>query len=201
MTAHPYSQLADRAERVALVVLLGFLAYRLAPHVADKPANLAYLISETIVILMIACRRSAHAISHRPADWVIGFAGTFLPLMVVRSHGAGVASASILLLLGFGIAVSAQLSLFRSFGVVAANRGVRTGGLYGLVRHPMYLGYFFTNLGFLLLNPAPWNAAVYTVWAVCQLYRMHAEERVLSADTAYVTFAHRVPYRLLPFVY
>jgi protein-S-isoprenylcysteine O-methyltransferase Ste14 len=201
MTAHPYSRLADRAERLALVVLLGFLAYRLAPHAAAKPANLAYLISETIVIIMIACRRSANAISHRPADWVIGFAGTFLPLMVVRSNGAGVAYASVLLLLGFGIAVSAQLSLFRSFGVVAANRGVRTAGLYGVVRHPMYLGYFLTHIGFLLLNPVAWTAAVYAVWAVCQLYRMHAEERVLSADTAYVAFAHRVPYRLVPFVY
>src|SRR5262245_41818097 len=109
MTALRYSQVADRAERFALVVLLGFLAYRLVPHAAAKPANLAYLISETIVILMIACRRSANAISHKPADWVIGFAGTFLPLMVVRSNGAGVAYASLLLLLGFGIAVSAQL--------------------------------------------------------------------------------------------
>ena len=201
MTAHPYAQLADRAERLALVILLGLLAYRLVPHVADKPANLAYLVSETIVIVMIACRRSAHAISQRSADWVIGFAGTFLPLMVVRSSGAGVAYASVLLLVGFGIAVSAQLSLFRSFGVVAANRGVRTGGLYGLVRHPMYLGYFLTHIGFLLLNPVPWTAAVYAIWALCQLYRMHAEERVLSADAAYVAFAHRVPYRLLPFVY
>ena len=122
MTTHPYAQLADRAERLALVALLGFLAYRLIPHVADKPANLAYLVSETIVIIMIACRRSAHAISHRSADWVIGFAGTFLPLMVVRSSGAGAAYASVMLLLGFAIAVSAQLSLFRSFGVVASGR-------------------------------------------------------------------------------
>jgi protein-S-isoprenylcysteine O-methyltransferase Ste14 len=193
--------LADRVERFALVVLLGLLAYRLAPHLADKPANLVYLASETIVVLMVAFRRSAHAISHRSTDWVIAFAGTFLPLMVVQSSGAGVPYASTLLLVGFGIAVGAQWSLFRSFGVVPANRGLKTGGLYGVVRHPMYLGYFLTHFGFLLLNPVPWNAAVYAVWTACQLYRMRAEERVLSADTAYVAFTHRVPYRLLPFVY
>jgi protein-S-isoprenylcysteine O-methyltransferase Ste14 len=39
------------------------------------------------------------------------------------------------------------------------------------------------------------------VWAACQLYRIRAEERVLSADTAYAAFARRVPYRLVPFVY
>lgn len=201
MTADAHSPLADHAERIVLILLLGLLAYRLAPHVADKPGNLVYLASETIVIVMIACRRSANQISRRSADWVVGFAGTFLPLLVVRSDGAGMAFGGILLLLGFGIAVSAQLSLFRSFGVVAANRGVKTGGPYGLVRHPMYLGYFLTHFGFLLSNPVPWNAVVYAIWTACQLYRIRAEERVLSADVAYMAFAGRVRYRLVPYVY
>ena len=72
----------------------------------------------------------------------MGFAGTLLTLMVVGSDGAALPYGGMLMFLGFGIAVSAKLSLCRSFGVVAGNRGVRTGGLYGLVRHPMYLGYF-----------------------------------------------------------
>jgi protein-S-isoprenylcysteine O-methyltransferase Ste14 len=190
MTADAYWQLADRVERFVLVGLLGLLAYRLVPHLADKPVNLVYLLSETMVIIMVTFRRTANEISRRSADWVIGFAGTLLPLMVVRSDGAVLAYGSMLLLLGFVITVGAKLSLCRSFGVVAANRGVRTGGLYGLVRH-----------GFLLTNPVRWNVVVYAVWAACQLYRVRAEERVLSADTAYVAFARRVRYRLVPFVY
>jgi protein-S-isoprenylcysteine O-methyltransferase Ste14 len=201
MTAGVYGRVADRVERFVLVGLLGVLAYRLIPDLADKPVNLVYLVSETMVIIMVTFRRTANEISHRSADWVIGFAGTFLPLMVVRSDGPVLPYGSMLLLSGFGIAVGAQLSLYRSFGVVAANRGVRTGGLYGLVRHPMYLGYFLTHLGFLLTNPVLWNVAVYAVWTACQLYRVRAEERVLSADTAYVAFARRVRYRFLPFVY
>ena len=201
MTADAYRQLADRVERFVLVGLLGFLAYRLVPDVADKPVNLLYLASETIVIIMVAFRRTANEISRRSADWVIGFAGTLLPLLVVQSDGAVIVSGSMLLLLGFVIHLGAKLSLRRSFGVVAANRGVRTGGLYVLVRHPMYLGYFVTYLGFLLTNPARWNVVVYAIWTACQLYRVRAEERVLSADTAYLAFARRVPYRLVPFVY
>ena len=201
MTADAYWQLADRVERFVLVGLLGLLAYRLVPHLADQPVNLVYLVSETMVIIMVTFRRTANEISRRSADWVIGFVGTLLPLMVVQSDGAALPYGSMLLLLGFGIAVGAQLSLRRSFGVVAANRGVRTGGLYALVRHPMYLGYFLTHLGFLLTNPARWNVVVYAVWMACQLYRIRAEERVLSADTAYEAFTRRVPYRLVPFVY
>jgi len=74
-------------------------------------------------------------------------------------------------------------------------------GAYRLVRHPMYLGYFLTHLGFLLTNPVLWNAAVYVAWTACQLYRIRAEERVLSGDTAYEALARRTRYRLVPFVY
>lgn len=201
MTVDAYRQLADRLERFVLIGLLSLLAYRLVPDLADKPFNLLYLVSETMVIIMVTFRRTANQISRRSADWVIGFAGTLLPLMVVRSDGAGLAYGSMLLVLGFVIHVGAKLSLRRSFGVIAANRGVRTGGLYAVVRHPMYLGYFITYLGFLLTNPVLWNVVVYAVWMACQLFRVRAEERVLFTDTAYVAFARRVPYRLVPFVY
>lgn len=201
MTTEAYWQRADRVERFVLAGLLALLAYRLVPDLADKPVNLIYLVSENMVIIMVTFRRRANEISRRSADWVIGFAGTLLPLLVVRSDGAPLPYGGTLLFLGFCIAVGAQLSLLRSFGVVAANRGVRTGGLYGLVRHPMYLGYFLTHLGFLLTNPVLWNVSVCAVWTAFQLYRIRAEERVLSADTAYLTFARRVRYRLVPFVY
>jgi protein-S-isoprenylcysteine O-methyltransferase Ste14 len=65
----------------------------------------------------------------------------------------------------------------------------------------MYLGYFVSHVGFLLTNPVLWNAAIYAVWTGCQLHRIRAEERVLSADTAYAAFSRRVRYRLIPLVY
>ena len=83
MTADAYSQLTDRVERFVLIGLLGLLAYRLVPDVASNPVNLLYLVSETIVIIMVTFRRTANEISRRSADWAIGFAGTLLPLIVV----------------------------------------------------------------------------------------------------------------------
>ena len=107
--------------------------------------NVIYLIQETLVVVMVARRRPTNHISLRPTDWLVGFVGTFLPLLVTRSDRAGFALGGMLLLLGFGVSLGAQLSLARSFGVVAANRGVKTSGFYGVVRHPMYLGYFLTS--------------------------------------------------------
>jgi protein-S-isoprenylcysteine O-methyltransferase Ste14 len=70
-----------------------------------------------------------------------------------------------------------------------------------MVRHPMYLGYFLTNGGLLLLNPSLWNAGILLSWALCQIYRIHAEERVLSQSEDYRKHAEKVRFRLLPFIY
>lgn len=157
--------------------------------------------AEAIVTAMTTLRPATTWISSRLAHWLVRIGGTLLPLLVVRGAGGGIGRAGVLILIGFAIAVGAQFSLRRSFSVGAANRGIKTAGLYGFVRHPMYLGYIFTNAGFLLANPTGWNAVVFIVWMGCQLGRIHAEERVLSADPVYQDFTRRVGYRLLPFVY
>lgn len=191
----------DTLEKMVLAGLLALLAIRLVPHLADKPMNVVYLVAETVIVVMVAFRRGTTQVSLKPADWVIGFAGTFLPLLVSASDSPGFADGRLLMLFGSAVSIGAQLSLRRSFGVVAANRGVMTAGLYTAVRHPMYLGYFFTHAGFLLMNPSVSNAAICAVWTGCQLYRIHVEERVLSADPAYVAFQDRVRYRLIPLIY
>ena len=97
--------------------------------------------------------------------------------------------------------MSAKLSLNRSFGIVAANRGVKTGGPYAYVRHPMYLGYFLSQAAILIINFSTWNIVVLSIWAASQVLRIHAEERVLMQDAPYLAHATRVPYRLVPWIY
>ena len=92
-------------------------------------------------------------------------------------------------------------SLGRSFGLLAANRGVRTSGAYGIVRHPAYLSYFIVQLGYVLENLSFWNAAMLTVVVAAQLKRIAQEEAFLSRDAAYQEYRHRVRYRLFPGVY
>ena len=54
------------------------------------------------------------------------------------------------ILIGLILHLGAKLNLRRSFGIVPADRGVKTLGLYAFVRHPMYLGYMVAHVGFLL---------------------------------------------------
>jgi len=91
--------------------------------------------------------------------------------------------------------------LGRSFGIVAANRGVVSSGPYRLVRHPIYLGYLVTHAGFLLSNTSVRNVAIYAAAYVFQFARIYAEERILAQDGEYREYLRSVRYRLFPEVY
>lgn len=199
-----WAPVLDRLEQGAALVLYGFLVARVWPHdlSANNLAPALVLLSEGVIVFFLLIRRASSDISLRPQDWLAAIIGTIAPLLVAKTEepsflGFGVA----LMLAGMATQVSAKLSLRRSFGLVPANRGVKTGGAYRFARHPMYLGYMISHVGFLLLAPTFWNAAVYIVCWTCLLLRIEFEERLLSADPGYQAFKTKVRFRLLPGIY
>lgn len=193
------ANLADLAERLLLIVTLIWFIVRLIPAIEVNPVNLLLVASESFVVVMVLIRR-AGPISQAPLAWITAIVGTFLPLFVV-AQGQPLASslvAATLMLAGLAISCAAKLHLNLSFGIVAANRGVKRSGPYRLVRHPMYLGYALTHAGFVLLHPAPLNIAIYAVSWAAMAVRIQLEERMLRQDPAYVEYAASVGYRLVP---
>jgi protein-S-isoprenylcysteine O-methyltransferase Ste14 len=108
---------------------------------------------------------------------------------------------TILMLMGLLVQISGKLALGRSFGLVPANRGVKTRGLYRVVRHPIYAGYTLTHIGFLLGFPSLQNAALYAGVFAIEVTRLMREEAALKRDPVYGEYAARVRYRLLPGVF
>lgn len=192
--------LLDAVERIAITALFVWLCYRFYGSLGETPFNLFFLISEGTVVVFVLLRRATDQISVKPVDWAAGIVGTMLPMLLVPS-GNGWSGGVVCLIIGMALALGAKVSLRRSFGVVAANRGVKSDGLYGAVRHPMYLGYFLANAGALILNPSILNACLLAFWAACQVTRITAEERVLLQDPIYKAHAEKVRFRLLPLVY
>jgi protein-S-isoprenylcysteine O-methyltransferase Ste14 len=107
----------------------------------------------------------------------------------------------VLVTLAAFLSLASLLTLGRSFGVRPALRRLVTSGPYRLVRHPMYLAYVVSDIGY---NLQEWNSGTVMMSAagwVSLLYRIQAEERVLSLDAEWQTYRGRVRYRLLPGVW
>ena len=102
---------------------------------------------------------------------------------------------------GNALQLAAKLALRRSVGIAPAHRGLKTGGPYGLVRHPMYAGYLLVHIGILILMPSVLNAGVYAIGWLAQLRRLAAEEALLGGDPAYRAYCQKVRWRLVPRVF
>jgi protein-S-isoprenylcysteine O-methyltransferase Ste14 len=194
----------DLLEQVAVSALYFWLTVRLWPSefTAASWYPLVLLVSEGLVVALLLIRRPTDRISVKTKDWLVAAGGSFLVLTVDKGGVPLSPSLSVtLMLLGLTIHVGAKLSLRRSFGMVAAHRGLKLNGLYTFVRHPMYAGYLLTHVGFLLLAPTLWNLAIYAAAWSCMVARMYAEERVLGEDGEYRAYMERVRYRLLPSVF
>jgi protein-S-isoprenylcysteine O-methyltransferase Ste14 len=100
-----------------------------------------------------------------------------------------------------GLSLASIAALGRLFGVLPALRGLQTKGPYRIVRHPMYLAYILGDIGY---NLQEWNFGtgllVIAGW-LSLLYRIYAEERILSHDAGWPAYAASVPYRLVPGVW
>lgn len=168
-----------------------------------KWTSLFWMVSEGVVVVLLVFRRPSRSVSRSPWDWIAGIAGSFLVLLVRPTGGAAVADTAgfALQLFGTGFQLYGKVALGRSFGIVAANRGVVSSGPYRIVRHPIYLGYLVTHAGFLLSNMSGRNVAIYAAAYIFQFARIHAEERLLAQDGAYREYLRGVRYRLIPGVY
>lgn len=204
-TARPSPAAIDGAERLLVLALYVWLVARLAAAAAAGGglASLMLLPSEGLVVAFMMLRRPAGEISRHPGEWALAMAGTCAPMLVSAGGRAlvPVPAAAALFLAGLAVQACAKATLGRSIGCIPANRGLRLGGPYRLVRHPMYAGYLLSHLAFLLVNPTPWNLGVYALCYGVQMPRLMAEERLLGRDPAYREYRASVRYRLIPGVF
>jgi protein-S-isoprenylcysteine O-methyltransferase Ste14 len=107
----------------------------------------------------------------------------------------------ILQITAFILQIAALLYLNRSFGLLPAHRGVKSGGLYGWVRHPLYTAYVIMFLGYWINNQSLNNAAVIVAGAAFLVMRIHYEEALLFKYADYTRYAKRIRWRLIPSIW
>jgi len=142
---------------------------------------------------------------------VLGFAVAYLPAFADRRGfltfgGEGVRWLGVAVYaLGGVLRLAPVFVLGRRFsGLVAIQPDHRlvTGGIYGVIRHPSYLGLLITTLGWGLAFRAGVGVVIAALMLPVVLARIKAEERLLSETFGAEYDAYRArTWRLLPHVY
>ena len=85
---------------------------------------------------------------------------------------------------------------------VQEGQKVISTGLYGVVRHPMYLATLFMFLPLPLILGSFWGLIPFLLYIVVTVIRILNEEKVLSQGLeGYSEYMKKVKYRLLPFIW
>ena len=192
----------DVSERALLAALFYLFCARIGWDQLFDPINFGVVVIEILGIWFIFTRRPGDVIPE-PYALAIALLGTAFPLLATPG-GVPIAprwAGEAFMLVGLPLSIAGLLSLNRSFGLVAANRGVKRGGPYKLIRHPIYAGYILAHLGFLSQHFSRWNLVIYALGWSLLLLRILAEERFLNRDEAYREYAGGVRYRLAPGVF
>jgi protein-S-isoprenylcysteine O-methyltransferase Ste14 len=163
-----------------------------------------FFLEQAWFIVLFLIRRPPRVVTDRAGAWLLAAAGTFGGLLL-RPQGAhpewGVEAGLGLQLAGLALAVASLAALGRSFGFVAADRGLVTRGPYAVVRHPVYAAYVLIQCGYVLQAVSMRNVAVLAVITGCNAGRAICEERVLAEHSDYATYRGRVRRRLIPGVW
>jgi protein-S-isoprenylcysteine O-methyltransferase Ste14 len=195
-------RLADFGARAAICAMFVVLATQIGNEFLKTGhlTGLLLLVSELLVVLLTVVRRPAVAVDRAMGTRIIA-AVSMVGIYFIRPIGTpllpDLTTASVSAV-GLVVIIAAKVTLGRSFGLMPANRGIVSGGIYRVVRHPIYAGYLVTHAAFLVAHPTLWNLALLLTSDTALLVRAVYEEHTLARDPAYVTYMHQVRWRVVP---
>ena len=196
-------RLADLVSRAVVVCLFTMMAVRFGVDFLNtgRVTGLLLVVSEMLVVILTVARRSAATVDRsmwarvlttvsmlgpsllKPATVI-----ALLPQMVTVGISA----------VGLGVVIAGKVTLGRSFGLMPANRGIVSSGVYRLVRHPIYLGYLVTHAAYLAAMPSSWNVVALLIADAALLARAVCEEKTLARDPRYRDYQQVVRWRVCP---
>ncbi len=187
-----------------LATFFVFFAIANAKNFLVNPRISVFLIvvTETIVVIFLVIRRDPDETYHSWQTWITTTCGTLAPFLLRPVDAtADVLLGNILQVSGFLLQIAALLALNRCFGLLPAYRGIKSSGLYGWVRHPLYMAYVVTYFGYLFNNPSLGNLGIVVTGTGFLVMRIRYEEALLFKYADYVRYAHRIRWRLIPAIW
>lgn len=205
---HDVAETQRWVREVCFNVLLAMMFLQFAvQHVqsalhALRLSTILLLAKVSTDVFFYLIRRIPKDVSLSFYDWFIAIAGTYaIVCFTPVAHGTDMVVGQVMQMMGITLQVLAMFSLNRSIGIVPANRGIRTNGLYRFVRHPLYASYVLAFGGYLLSQPSMHNLCVYLAACFLWVLRLLAEEKFLLQDESYQEYAANVRWRMIPGVF
>jgi len=163
---------------------------------------IALLFRNTSITLVFLLRRPSKLTSRNIGDWIAAIGGTFITYLYTNQakpiYPFIVPTAYIVMIITAFLSTVCVINLGRSFGLVPANRGVKTELLYGIVRHPLYSLYTIYDMAVISLAFSPHNCCICILHALFSFLRAKREEKILIKDEFYREYVSKTRYMFLP---
>ena len=160
------------------------------------------IVVNGLILILYLIRHEPEALIELPFAWLISIGTTLLPFLFRPVQEALFPSfldtGFYLQIIGMVAIIGSLLSLRSSFGIVPANRGVKKGGVYRIVRHPLYAAELFFFTGYVLSNQSIFNLSLLLLLFAGQYSRSRIEEHFLINDPDYKLYMACTRYRFIP---
>jgi len=166
--------------------------------------EIAFYLHNIVFIGVVLFRQQHRSVEMRVIPQIVALTAFFSGMWFVQTPDASperLLGADIVTLLALLFGMGCLLNLGRSFGILIAIRTVRTTGIYGMIRHPMYLSDIVWRVGYLLKNSCTQNLVIFVLSGACYVIRAIMEENFLSQFPEYQEYKTRVRYRFIPGVF
>lgn len=167
--------------------------------------EIAFAVQNVIMVSLLLIRRHHRAVERSVLSQAVAVAAFCSGALFMGQPATGGALA---LEISKGVIFAANVlgivtlvNLGRSFGILIAFREIKTRGLYGFVRHPMYGTDILLRIGFLISHLSWVTASVFVLSTGCYVLRAVLEERFLRRQPEYTEYMGRVRYRFIPFLF
>ena len=178
--------------------------YRVAVSYQRQPslALLLMLIGELLTLALVLTAKRADSRDWHWKSVLPTVAGTFYFLLVSFDATPNAIAPAVLTdtlqIIAIIWQIAAKIALGRAFGLLPANRGLVTSGLYRWLRNPIYAGYVANWAGFILAYASLYNLGVLVGLVILLVIRIQREELTLASNKAYAQYREQTRFRLVP---
>jgi protein-S-isoprenylcysteine O-methyltransferase Ste14 len=174
-----------------------FIGLGVARMQNPEPLNLALAAHSILIGLALYLRKPARReapLIEQVFVWGLAIA----PMAFVQVRQTPGIWLQAVAILGVLLTIWSVVALWSAFAIAPADRGLRTGGPYRFIRHPMYAGQMITLAAILASGVGLLSWLVALASLAGAIWRIRREEKMIAG---YETYAAKVRWRLIPWVF